>query len=109
MQRRRRLPVVLIVVATLVAFLAIFALWANRQLLDTDNWTDTSTQLLEDDDVKEQLSIFLVGELYANVDVTGRVQAVLPPRAAPLAGTVAGQLKGAFEEGTERLLARPRV
>jgi hypothetical protein len=109
MPRRRRLPLVLIVVASLLAFLTIFALWANRQLLDTDNWTDTSTQLLEDDAVKEQLSIYLVGELYANVDVAARIQAVLPPRAAPLAGTVAGGLKGALEEGLERLLARPRA
>jgi Short C-terminal domain len=109
MPRRRRLPLVLIVVASLLAFLAIFAVWANRQLLDTDNWTDTSSQLLEDDAVKEQLSIFLVGQLYANVDVAGRIEAVLPPRAAPLAGTVAGGLKGALEEGVERLLARPRA
>ena len=109
MHRRRRLPLVLIVVASLLAFLAIFAVWANRQLLDTDNWTDTSSQLLEHDAVKEQLSIFLVGQLYANVDVAGRIEAVLPPRAAPLAGTVAGGLKGALEEGVERLLARPRA
>ena len=109
MHRRRRLPLVLIVVGSLLAFLAIFAVWANRQLLDTDNWTDTSSQLLEDDAVKEQLSIFLVGQLYANVDVAGRIEAVLPPRAAPLAGTVAGGLKGALEEGVERLLARPRA
>ena len=109
MQRRRRLPVVLIVVASLITFLAIFAVWANRQLLDTDNWTDTSTQLLEDDDVKEQLSIFLVDELYANVDVTARIEAVLPPRAASLAGPAAGGLKGAFEQGIESLLGRPRA
>jgi hypothetical protein len=109
MQRRRRLPVVLIVVASLITFLAIFAVWANRQLLDTDNWTDTSAQLLEDDDIKEQLSIFLVDEFYANVDVAGRIEAVLPPRAAPLAGPAAGGLKGAFEQGIESLLARPRA
>ena len=45
----RKLALTLIVVATLLAFLANFALWANRQLLDTGNWTDTSTKLLEDD------------------------------------------------------------
>jgi hypothetical protein len=107
MQRRRRLPVVLIVVATLIAFLAIFAIWANRQLLNTDNWTDTSTQLLEDDAIKAQLSIFLVDELYANVDVAGRIEAVLPRRAAPLAGTAAGGLKSLLQESFPRLLSRP--
>jgi hypothetical protein len=44
--RRRVLPLTLITVGSVLALLAIFALWANRQLLDTDNWTDTSTQLL---------------------------------------------------------------
>ena len=58
--RRRRLPLVLIGIGTLLAFLAIFALWANRQLLDTDNWTDTSSQLLEDDDIRSQMSICLL-------------------------------------------------
>jgi hypothetical protein len=33
----RRLGLALIVVASLLSFLAIFALWANRQLLNTDS------------------------------------------------------------------------
>jgi hypothetical protein len=39
---RRRIALALIVVATVLALLATFALWANRQLLNTDNWVDTS-------------------------------------------------------------------
>ena len=39
---------VLIAIATVLAFFALFAVWANRQLLDTDNWTDTSTRLLQE-------------------------------------------------------------
>ena len=35
----RKLPSALTVFASVLAFLAIFSLWANRQLLDTDNWT----------------------------------------------------------------------
>jgi Short C-terminal domain len=105
---RRRLPLVLVVVATLLAFLAIFALWANRQLLDTDNWTETSSQLLENEDVREQISIFLVDELYANVDVAGVIEQVLPPRADQLAGPAAGALRPAAQEGAKELLGRPR-
>ena len=36
----RRLALALIFVASLLAFLAIFAVWANRQLLNTDNWAE---------------------------------------------------------------------
>jgi hypothetical protein len=106
--RRRRLPLALIVIATLVGFLAIFAVWANRQLLDTDNWTETSSELLEDDAIRAQISTFLVDALYANVDVEGRIEQALPPRAAPLAGPAAGGLKQFAEQATDELLQRPR-
>ena len=104
---RRVLPSVLVVIATLLAFLAIFSLWANRQLLDTDNWTETSSEVLQNQDVQEQLSIFLVDELYTNVDVQARIQEALPPRADVLAGPAAGGLKGLLEDAVDALLDRP--
>jgi hypothetical protein len=105
---RRRLPLALVVLATLLAFLAIFAVWANRQLLDTDNWTETSSELLEHEEIREQISVFLVDELYANVDVEALLQQVFPPRADPLAGAAAGALRPAAQEGARELLGRPR-
>ena len=108
MKRRRRLPLILISVATLLAFLAIFAIWANRQLLNTENWTETSSELLENDAIREQVSIFLVDELYANVDVQDRIEEALPPRAAPLAPAAANGLKGLAQQVVDQLLQRPR-
>jgi hypothetical protein len=109
---RRRLAIGLIVVASLLAFLAIFAIWANRQLLDTDNWTETSSELLENDAIRTQVAGFLVDELYANVDVKQDLEQVLqqvlePERAALLAGPAAGGLRGLAEDGVDRLLQRP--
>ena len=106
--RRRVLPLTLITVGTLLVFLAIFALWANRQLLDTDNWTETSSQLLENDEIRGQLAIFLVDELYANVDVQAELQEAAPPALQPLAGPAAGALRNLAVRGTDELLARPR-
>jgi hypothetical protein len=106
--RRRRLPLALIAVASLLAFVAVFALWANRQLLDSDNWTDTSSELLEDDAIRNQTAVFLVDQLYANTDVQARLAAALPPRAQPLAGPAAGALKDLAVRGTNELLERPR-
>jgi Short C-terminal domain len=107
--RRRRLPLVLVLVASVLAFLVIFALWANRQLLDTDNWTETSSELLENDDVREQVSIFLVDQLYANVDVQARLEEALPPRADALAGPAANGLRDLAQRGIDGLLERPRA
>jgi hypothetical protein len=106
--RRRVLPLTLITIGSVLAFLAIFALWANRQLLDTDNWTETSSDLLEDDEIRAQLSIFLVDQLYANVDVQAELQQAAPPALQPLAGPAAGALRNLAVRGTEELLARPR-
>ena len=106
---RRGLSTVLVIFATFFAFLAIFALWANRQLLDTDNWTDTSGALLEDDAIREQLSIFLIDELYSNVDVQARIEEALPPRADALAAPAASGLRGPLEDAADELLQRPRA
>ena len=109
MSRRRGIPIALITLATLLSVVAIFAVWANRQLLNTDNWTDTSTQLLENDAVREQVSINLVDELYANVHVEQNIQDVLPKKAAPLAAPAANQLKTLAVKGVDELLTRPKA
>jgi hypothetical protein len=108
-REHRKLALALIVVATLLAFLATFSLWANRQLLDTDNWTETSTKLLEDKEIRDQISIFLVDQLYSNVDIDGELRRALPPRAAPLAGPAAGGLREVAQRGADALLERPRT
>ena len=69
----------LIAIATLVAVLAIFSIWANRQALNTDNWVSTSDRILQNDDVQEQLSNYLATQLFANVDVQAELEKKLPP------------------------------
>ncbi|HEU0024851.1 MAG TPA: hypothetical protein VFQ12_09485 [Thermoleophilaceae bacterium] len=112
--RRRRLPLVLIAVASLLALLAVFAVWANRQLLNTENWTDTSTELLEDEAIRTQIGNTLVDELYANVDVESEIELalgeVLEPRGAQaLAGPAASGLRSLATSRADDLLGRPRI
>jgi Short C-terminal domain len=110
---RRRVAIALVVLASVLAFLAILAIWANRQLLDTDNWTETSSELLEREAVRSQIATFLVDQLYAHVDVEQDLEQVFEqvldgPRAAVLAGPAAGGLRSLAENGVDRLLQRPR-
>jgi putative oligomerization/nucleic acid binding protein len=110
LSRGRRYTVrALLVLALLLAILSIFAVWANRQLLDANHWADTSEQLLQNDDIRAQLSGFLVDQVYTNVDVATELASALPPRLKPLAGPAANALRGLAERRTTRLLARPRV
>ncbi len=105
----RKLVTTLIVVASIVAFLAVFAIWANRQLLETDTWTDTSTKLLEDKDIQVAVSDFMVNTLYANVDVQAQLEQALPPRAKAAAGPLAGALRQLAQNLADRALQSPRV
>jgi hypothetical protein len=106
--RSRWVTNTLLVVATLVTFLAVFALWVNRQVMNTDNWTETSTELLESEAVREQVSFFLVDQLYSNVDVAAELRGLLPPQAQSLASPAAGGLRELMQRGAERALEGPR-
>src|SRR3990172_4807894 len=109
-KRQRRILVrVLLALATLLAIVSVFAIWANRQLLNTDNWTETSGQLLERQEIRQQLADYLVTELYANVDVAAELRGVLPPQAQPLAGPVAAGLQQLSNRAALKLLSQPKV
>src|SRR3954453_12396242 len=83
---RRRVVGLLLGLAILIGFFAVMATWLNRQALNTTNWTNTSTKLLEDTKIRTAISDYLVNELFTNVDVAGQLAAVLPPQAQPIAG-----------------------
>jgi hypothetical protein len=91
----RKLVRALIALGAVLTVLAIFGVWADRQVLNTSDWVDTSGKLLEDQKVQSALSDYLVTELYANVDVQAGLQKKLPPRLQPIAGPLAGALRTA--------------
>src|SRR3954468_7420974 len=99
----------LLTVGTILAVISIFAVFANRQVLNADNWADTSSQLLESPAVRTQVSDYLVDQVYTSVDVKGEVARALPKRLAPLAGPAANGLRELAEKRTDKLLGRPRV
>ena len=106
--RGRRIgAAVLLWLATLCAILSIVAVWVNRQVLDAENWSQTSTKVISDPVVRTELSAFLVNQLYARTDVTSQVRKALPPRLEPLAGPVAGGLRSLGEKAVFSLLGLP--
>ena len=106
---RRILVQVIVWATTLLAVLAIFAVWANRQFLNPDNWGNTSTQLLEHPEIRAATSNYLVGQLYANVDVAGELKSRLPPAAHGVAAPLAGALRNVAFSAAQRALANPKV
>jgi hypothetical protein len=100
---------VLLVIATVLTIFAILAIYVNRQVLDANNWSKTSTAMLAHPAIRTALSEYLITQVYANVNVAGTLQSALPPALKPLAGEAAGALQQAAQKVAFAALGRPRV
>ena len=104
----RFLVPVLLVLATIFGIAATFAVWVNRQALNTSNWSSTSSKMLEDKQVQTALSAYLVHELFSNVNVSADLQKVLPKQLQPLAGPAAAGLQQLAGSSPRRCLPARR-
>jgi hypothetical protein len=59
----RLLTPLLLVLGSLLTALALLAGWAQWQLLDTEQWNDTSAELLEREEVRDRVADFIVDEV----------------------------------------------
>ncbi len=69
----------------------------------------TPSEILQNQDVQEQLSLFAVDQLYANVDVQAQIEQKLPPPAQPLAAPVTAATRQLATNVAKTALASPRV
>ena len=95
---------VLVVLATILAFLAIFTAWVDRQALDTDEWVATSGRLLEDKEISDALATYAVDQLYADVDVDALVEKRLPPDLQPYSAPAAAGIRELATRGAQQAL-----
>jgi Short C-terminal domain len=110
LSKRRRIAIwALIVLASLIALISVLAVWTDRQMLNNSAWNDATKEAIADPAVQEALSVYLVNQLYDNVDVSGQLEQKLPPNVKPLAGPISAALRQPTANGIEFLLGRPRV
>jgi transcriptional regulator with XRE-family HTH domain len=109
-KRRHRVAVwSLIVLASVLLVVSITANWVQLETLDTDQVADTTDEIVKDEDVQEQLSIYAVDQLYANVDVQGQIEEELPSSAQALAAPVAAATRELALNVAQRALESPQV
>jgi hypothetical protein len=101
---RRRTVRVLIVLGSILAFLSVFAIWIERQALNTSDWVETSGKLLHNAKIREAVGNYLVDQLYENVNVKKELEEILPGEASELAGPAAGGLRQVAGQGAEKVL-----
>ena len=94
----------LVVLGSVFAFLSVFAIWVERQALNTDDWVQTSDRLLANAEIRSTLSDYLVDQLYENVNVEKELKEILPGDTKDLAGPAAGGLRTVAGQGAERVL-----
>ena len=100
---------ILVVLASILAFLAIFTGWVDRQALDTDQWVDTSGKLLEDKAISDAVATYSVDQLYANVDVPRLLKKRLPDDLQAVASPAAAGIRGLSTGAAQRAFQSPRV
>jgi hypothetical protein len=105
----RGLSVACLVLATVILLAASTTTWLRSQVLDTDNWVATSSELLEEPEVVDALARYAVDQLYLSVDIAGELEEVLPEALQPLAGAAAAAVRQPATEGVAALLSTDRV
>jgi hypothetical protein len=94
----------LVVVGSLLAFLSVFAIWSERQALNTDDWVTTSGHLIQNETIREAVGNYLVDQLYENVDVEKELSEKLPGDTKDLAGPISGGLRQVAGDGASKVL-----
>jgi hypothetical protein len=101
---RRRTVKGLVVLASILAFFAVFAIWTERQALNTDDWVGTSGRLIHNTTIREAVGDYLVDQLYENVDVKKELEGVFPDDLKELSGPAASGLRQVAGDGAEKIL-----
>jgi hypothetical protein len=108
--RKRAIAVwALVVVASILLLFSSLTIWVKRQALDTNAWTDASGQMLANDEIRSQLSIYLVDTLFSSADATAKIQQALPANRSGLAPIISGALQNVAIQATDRILETPQA
>lgn len=94
----------LLALAGLLLTVSTFAVWIDRVALNTDVFTDTSSELLADDAIRSAVAARAVDELYASVDVEAEIEGQLPKDFKSLAGFASAGVRQASYEIADRAL-----
>ncbi|HEX4730191.1 MAG TPA: hypothetical protein VH299_02925, partial [Solirubrobacterales bacterium] len=101
---RRRTVKGLVILGSVLAFFSVFAIWTERQALNTDDWVSTSDRLIQNPTIRAAVGDYLVDQLYENVDVQKELKEILPGETKQFSGPLSGGLRQVAGDGAEKLL-----
>jgi Short C-terminal domain len=99
----------LVALAGILLFLTTFAVWVDRVALNTDVFTDTSSELIADDQIRRAIATRTIDEIYDSVDVEEELEGPLPEDVESLAGPTSAGLRQLGPGIVERALRQPAL
>jgi hypothetical protein len=108
--RKRRLLVWgLIALAAIFLIVGSLTVWVKREVLDTDEWVKASGKMLQNDEIRQALSVSLVDTLFTKGNVEERLRDRLPPNLEFLAEPLVGQARARAVPAANELLQASRT
>jgi len=89
--------------------LSSFAVWVDRVALNTDEFVDTSRELIADDAIRRAVATMAVDELFGSVDVETEIEGKLPKDLKSLSGPATAGLREGSYQLVGRALRQPRL
>jgi hypothetical protein len=104
------------IASTFALFLAVLCIgvgalsvWLHDQVLDTQTWTETSRQAIQQPEVQSAVATWAVDQVYELTDPADAIAQLLPDRAAILAGPLSSRLRTEAYVLAEKAMADARV
>jgi hypothetical protein len=102
--KRKILVWSIVAVATLLLLISSLTVWTKRQVLNTDNWTNLSGELLANDKIRAAVSAKMVNALFQRVDVAEELKQQLPDQLQAAAPVLAGALENVAPRAANAVL-----
>jgi hypothetical protein len=95
---------VLIVVSALFFVFSIAGYWLKTNIVSTDVWVDKTSEVIQNSNVRSDISNSLSNTIFAKVNVNSYVSSLLPDKAKPLAGPISSSLQSFTEQQINKLM-----
>ncbi len=98
---------VIFTIAAILLPIALTAFWAQRTLTDTERYVATVAPLSEDPTIQQAVGTLVTDKAVAQLDVSNRLDNILPPALHPLAPILAGGVTTLITRGVDAFLTSP--
>jgi hypothetical protein len=99
----------IIVIAAIFTLIGSLTIFVKREALDSQAFSVASVKMLQDQQVRDALSVYMTDQLFNNVDVQTQLEGVLPKATKGLAGPATGLLREFAPRAASDILAQPAV